>query len=358
MAKNRVPDKPVETESEDDDSSSEEFESESEPEQIQSNQKPNSPTHKNQQTPPQPQLSSSSDEEESDSDSDAELHVKPLASKPSDDAKKPRSKPSDSEPATPSKSTVKRPAEENVDSKDSKRSKKKPIPEKEPGSAALDSSKRVPFQRVWSEDDEIVILKGMLEFAEKKKLNPIADLDAFLEFIKKNLHVDVNNKQLQDKIRRLKKKYMKNKGKGSNLSKPHEKEGYELSELIWGNDKGIEAVVKANGSVAARKAPSKTTSNGVENDKGGDDLMSVDVANADAAEKVLEPLKTCSYGLNVDERILRIGAELFEGVNGIEDGAKEWKKLMLKEMEIHIEHIDVMRARAKLVVDVLKSRNH
>ncbi|KAL3834919.1 hypothetical protein ACJIZ3_009655 [Penstemon smallii] len=348
MAKNRVPEKQVEPESEEDDSSSEEIESESEPEQAQFTQKPSSSALNKHQ--PQSQLSSSSDEEESDSESDADLNVEPIASKLSDDAKKPQSKPTASEPATPSKpkSIAKRPAED--DAKDSKRSKKKLVSENESVSPALDSSKRVLFQRLWSEDDEIVILKGMLEYAAKKKSNPITDPDAFLEFIKKNLHFDGNKTQLLDKVKRLKKKYEKNKGKKRNFSKPHEKEAYELSEKIWGNEKGKEIVVaipKANGSVAARKAPSKTIANGVEND-----LMSVGVANGDAVERVR------SYCLNVDERVLSIGADLFEGVNRAEEGAKEWRKLMLDEMEINIKQMDVMRARTKLVLDFLKSPNH
>ncbi|KAK4489218.1 hypothetical protein RD792_005013 [Penstemon davidsonii] len=348
MAKNRVPEKHVEPESEED--SSEEIESESEPEQAQFTQKPSSSSALDKHQP-QSQLSSSSDEEEeeSDSESDPDLNVEPIASKPSDDAKKPRSKPTASETATPSKtqSIAKRPAEEKeVDVKDSKRSKKKLVSENESGSPALDSSKRVLFQRLWSEDDEIVILKGMLDYALKKKSNPIADPDAFLEFIKKNLHFDGNKTQLLDKVKRLKKKYEKNKGKNRNFSKPHEKEAYELSEKIWGNEKGKEIVV-ANGSVAVRKAPSKTIANGVEND-----LTNVGVANGDAMERVR------SYCLNVDERVLSIGADLFEGVNGAEEGAKEWRKLMLDEMEINIKKMDVMRARTKLVLDFLKSANH
>ncbi|XP_060198944.1 probable transcription factor At1g11510 [Lycium barbarum] len=203
---------------------------------------------------PQPQSqqdSSSSTEEESDSESDPDpLTQKPNpVVKPIDETKKAvRSKPN----ASPMKKGTKRPAaDDDVEAKEkeSKRSKKKqqekeidnPV-KKTQTQAPNEDVKRQLFQRLWSEDDEIAILKGMIDYRSKKKADPVADLSAFHEFIKKNLHVDVTKAQLQDKIRRLKKKYENNagkekKGKERIFSKPHEQKGYELSKKIWGKEK-------------------------------------------------------------------------------------------------------------------------
>ncbi|KAL2232310.1 UNVERIFIED_CONTAM: putative transcription factor, partial [Sesamum indicum] len=182
---------------------------------------------------------SSSDEEESGSESESDSdepdpNIKPVASKPmeneqksNDGARKFRSKPIASDLVTPAKSTAaKRPAEEKeTETKDAKKSKKKAEPdtcEKK----STDDSKKLLFQRLWSDDDEIVILKGMIDYVTKKKSDQVTDLNAFHDFIKKNLHVDVTRTQLQDKIRRLRKKYENNKskekeGKDRTFSKPH-----------------------------------------------------------------------------------------------------------------------------------------
>ncbi|KAK4489219.1 hypothetical protein RD792_005014 [Penstemon davidsonii] len=368
MAKNREPVKPLGPESdhseeeEEDDSEESDSESESEPESILAKKPSASAPLK---SLPQPLVSSSSEEDEDDSDSDAEgpnPNVKPIASKPMDDPQKPGKKPQSktivSEPATASKSSGKRPTEEKEDEgKDSKRSKKNPEPENDLG-AASDSSKKVHIQRIWSEEDEIVILKGMLDYTAKKKSNPVADPDAFLDYIKKNLHIEVSKNQLQDKIRRLKKKYETSKSKGRNFSKPHEMEMFVLSENIWGkNEKGKETVAaspKANGSVVKKTAIKNA--NVVENHEEGDDEMSEEVANVVAAEKVLAPLKACINASGIDERVLMIGAELFEGLNGVK-GSKEWKNLVVEEIDIHLKKLDMMRARTKLVLDYLKSNN-
>jgi len=105
--------------------------------------------------------------------------------------------------------------------------------EKEKGKS--DESKRVMFQRLWSEDDEIGLLNGMIEYNKKTGLEELND---FFDFIKNSLHVNVSKAQLSDKIRRLKKKYQNNArkdeaGKFPIFWKAHEKKSYELSKKLW-----------------------------------------------------------------------------------------------------------------------------
>ncbi|KAI3466603.1 hypothetical protein Pfo_023266 [Paulownia fortunei] len=395
MAKDLAPEKPVESDSEsgeeeNDGASSEEgsSESESEPEKSQIAKKSSSlppvalkkpqpqSSSKTQQQPP----SSSSDEGESGSESESDSdgpdpNVRNAASKPVDDpqksnngSRKPRSKPSASEPVTPAKSTgAKRLAEEiESEAKDAKRSKKKLEPELDNSEKkSNDDSKKLLFQRLWSEDDEIVILKGMIDYAEKKKSDPVADLNAFHDFIKHNLHVDVTRTQLQDKIRRLKKKYENNKskekeGKDRTFSKPHEQKAYELSKHVWGNENGKEnggeklvGSPKVNGSVV-KKTQSKRA-NAFENGE-SEDVKNVEVVNG-GLDKLLAAKIVSSDDVSMEERILKIGAELFEGEKRVE-GEREWRKLRLEEMEVYLKKLDLMRAQTKLVLDVLKSTDH
>ncbi|XP_020552877.1 GLABROUS1 enhancer-binding protein-like [Sesamum indicum] len=282
--------------------------------------------------------------------------------KSNDGARKLRSKPIASDLVTPAKSTAtKRPAEEKeTETKDAKKWKKKAEPdtcEKK----STDDSKKLLFQRLWSEDDEIVILQGMIDYVIKKKFDPVADLSAFHDFIKKNLHVDVTRTQLQDKIRRLRKKYENNKckekeGKDRTFSKPHEQKAYELSKKIWGNESGKENGVEkvmGNGS-ALRKNPSKRP-NTVENEE-AKDVKSVEVVNSDP-ERLLPAKRVNSGGVTVEERILRIGAEYFESGKGLE-GEKEWKKLRVEEMEVNLRQLEVKTAQAKLILDAVKSGGH
>ncbi|XP_043698548.1 STOREKEEPER protein-like [Telopea speciosissima] len=189
----------------------------------------------------------------------ADPNIKPISSKPMDDgpkSKKPAAMPSaaSSLAALPAKSRVaaKRPAESDIDkSKNSKRGKRKPSDdeldagvsedaEKKPG----DDRKKQLFQRVWTEDDELAILKGMLDYFSMKGTDPSTDMNAFHEYIKKSFHVEFTRNQLADKIRRLKKKYRNNVGKGKDpvFSKPHEHKAFELSKKIWGADAANDVV--------------------------------------------------------------------------------------------------------------------
>ncbi|XP_059658877.1 probable transcription factor At1g61730 [Cornus florida] len=59
------------------------------------------------------------------------------------------------------------------------------------------------FSRFWSEEDEIAILKGMIEYKSSKGDYPYTDMGAFHDFIKKSLYINPSRKQLTDKISRF-----------------------------------------------------------------------------------------------------------------------------------------------------------
>ncbi|KAL2473365.1 DNA-binding storekeeper protein-related transcriptional regulator [Forsythia ovata] len=382
MVKNSEPEKTPESEpesgAEEDEASSEEIgssdsesDSEQEESQPQITQKPSTapaPKKPNSSSSSKPQLSSS-EESESDSESDQpDPTVKPLASRPMDDpdetaTRKLKFKPIASGPTSPTKSVAaKRPAmEKGSDTKDSKRPKKKLELNAENSEIKLnDDSKKQLFQRLWSEEDEIVVLKGMIDYFAKKKTNHVADLNAFHDFIRKNLHVDVTRAQLQDKIRRLKKKYENNKGKDKKgkertFTKSHEQIAYELSKKIWGNEncvdnEGEKVIVspKANGG-AVRKTPIKRAKVETGDSK---DAKIVENANGDV-EMVVGKSERFHCG-NFEEWILRSGVELIEEEKRVEM-EREWKKLRAEETALYLKKLDLMYTHTKLVLDVLKS---
>ncbi|KAJ6417046.1 hypothetical protein OIU84_002859 [Salix udensis] len=155
--------------------------------------------------------------------------------------KKSRSKPAVA--ATPEKSTaMKRGNGADRDPKDLKRAKNKQSdPEKS------EDSKKQLFQRLWTEEDEISLLQGIIDFIAEKGVDPSKDTNAFFDFIKQSLHFDVPMTQLKDKISRLRKKFENHvKGKKCEnkvFSKPHDQKGFDLLKYIWGS----EGCIKANG---------------------------------------------------------------------------------------------------------------
>ncbi|XP_021828310.1 GLABROUS1 enhancer-binding protein-like [Prunus avium] len=324
-----------------------------------------------------PQSSSSGSESESESDSelDKDMVVKPIASKPMEETpktKKPRSKASAT--TTPAaRAGSKRPSES--DPKDSKRPKKKiPDPDQEPDHAGEetkkaggDDSKKL-FQRIWSDDDEIAILKGMIDYSTKKGADPYSDMGAFHDFIKKSLKADVNKTQLQDKIRRLKKKYEMNvaKGKKYNPVKPHEQKVFDLSNKVWGSGEGS---IGVGGLSEQSKSNGKARTNQKGNNKTLASLKA-EILSSPEPPKECEKVEIGSESLSevigydkgfrelgLPEGVVKQGLELIGGAKRAELKEK-WKKLHVAELDLFVKRSELMRDQAKVILEALKSSEH
>ncbi|GMQ09141.1 hypothetical protein CsSME_00052620 [Camellia sinensis var. sinensis] len=84
------------------------------------------------------------------------------------------------------------------------------------------ASKNEFFQRLWSVDDEIVILQGIMDYTTTKGVDPSTYMNAFFLFIKDSIHVNDTKTQLFDKVRKLKNKYKTNAIKAKLPSNPHD----------------------------------------------------------------------------------------------------------------------------------------
>lgn len=124
-----------------------------------------------------------------------------------------------------------------------------------------------PFERVWSEEDEISILKALLKYAENKRINPIStesDMTKFFNTFRRSFHRKVSKSQLAGKVGKLKKKFKNNiaregekkEDKGTPFLKPHEAKLFHLSKKIWGSigDDVNEALHAANNMVGMHKS--------------------------------------------------------------------------------------------------------
>lgn len=124
-------------------------------------------------------------------------------------------------------------------SSDPKRRRVEPIEEKKaPPAPALDDSRRL-FQRLWTDEDEIELLQGFLDYTSQRgSSSHHNDTALFYDQIKSKLQLDFNKNQLVEKIRRLKKKYRNviNKigsGKEFSFKSAHDQATFEISRKIW-----------------------------------------------------------------------------------------------------------------------------
>ncbi|XP_052177944.1 STOREKEEPER protein-like [Diospyros lotus] len=335
--------------------------------------------------------SEDSDSEESDSEqtqpspSASDFTVKPIVSKPMEDspAKKPFNKPPPSgskhivsnqtdELTKPKKGSAKRTVESGQNGKDSQ--KKSKVSNGDEEDRAVEEKKTGAINRLWSEDDEIAILRGIIEYS-KTGGDIHSDMAAFHESIKKSLHVDVSKSQLMDKIRRLKKKYQVNSGRGQKgedpvFSKLHEHKAFELSKKIWG-DGGSNAVDDG------AKSSSKRAKTSVKNNDGA--LIAKDFA---LDVPVQEGLKGEEKDIELDQRDFwsmypMLGASLEmekchlslseAGRNFIKENmsiigdvkAKEleekWKRLQADAAALFLKRLDLLSEQTKLFLDAVNS---
>ncbi|KAL9285316.1 putative transcription factor [Arabidopsis thaliana] len=188
---------------------------------------------------------SSSEEEESassgesatsgeESDSSADSPVKESTKKPVV-----VNKPSGSKTTTkPESSTAAKRSFEKTDEMSKKKSKNEDVKKKD------ETPKKNLFVRLFTEEDEAILLQGFLDFATKKG-NPSDHIDDFYESIKNSISFDVTKPQLVTKIGNLKKKFngrvSKGLKKGKNeevmvFSKASDQNCFDLSRKIWGSN--------------------------------------------------------------------------------------------------------------------------
>uniref|UniRef100_A0A1D1YFB2 Glabrous enhancer-binding protein-like DBD domain-containing protein n=1 Tax=Anthurium amnicola TaxID=1678845 RepID=A0A1D1YFB2_9ARAE len=111
--------------------------------------------------------------------------------------------------------------------------------------AVLEDSRRL-FQRLFTDEDEIAILQGFLDFTSQRSAATSHhahhhDTGPFYDQIRTRLQLDFNKNQLVEKLRRLKKKYRNivNKmgsGKDYAFKSPHDHATFDLSRKIWGSN--------------------------------------------------------------------------------------------------------------------------
>uniref|UniRef100_A0A0E0BZZ8 Glabrous enhancer-binding protein-like DBD domain-containing protein n=1 Tax=Oryza meridionalis TaxID=40149 RepID=A0A0E0BZZ8_9ORYZ len=119
-----------------------------------------------------------------------------------------------------------------------------PPPQLQPGAGAEDS--RRLFQRLWTDEEELLILRGFLDFTARRGTTFAShqyDTGPFYDEIRRRLSFDFTKSQLVEKLRRLKKKYRLCAARmassphaaaaGFAFRTPHEGAIYDLARHIW-----------------------------------------------------------------------------------------------------------------------------
>ncbi|KAB2010300.1 hypothetical protein ES319_D10G229000v1 [Gossypium barbadense] len=297
-------------------------------------------THK---IPPHRKLETANDEsDESGSDSESESDTAaPVAI---------ATKPGSNKPLA---SSSKRPGESGLDAKEGKRPKKKvggegmaTAPVVEEVKRTGEDAKKLLFQRLFSEDDEIALLKGMLDYSAKTGADPHTDMNGFYDF-----------------VRRLKKKFKNNvgknkKGEDPTFSKAHEQKAFELSKKIWGVSGKVESsTAKSNGKakgnnkvVAALKAELPSSS-----DKKTDNAVPIEVDIV--VSKSYSSLLDMKFSVSDTEvGVVKVGLDMVDGEKKAALEAK-WRKLQMAQLELFVERAEFVTEQAKLALKYYKSED-
>ncbi|CAO2174187.1 unnamed protein product [Urochloa humidicola] len=116
-----------------------------------------------------------------------------------------------------------------------------PPPPHPQGAGAADDSRRL-FQRLWTDEEELLILRGFLDFTARRGTTFAShqyDTGPFYEEIRRRLSFDFTKSQLIEKLRRLKKKYrvcaarVAAQGAAFAFRSAHEGAIYDVARHIW-----------------------------------------------------------------------------------------------------------------------------
>ncbi|PWA79265.1 hypothetical protein CTI12_AA206950 [Artemisia annua] len=225
------------------------------------------------------------------------------------------------------------------------------------GGAADRKDPKQLFARLWSEENEIELIEGMLNYVNEIKKDPIAEINDFHEFVKNDVHVDVTTSQMLNKVKRLRKKFENNyakfekSGKVRTFSNPHEKRMYDLSQNLWGSE-GNNNVAKPSKKINVTSKVNKGKKSGLGN---GNVNMEFEVE-----PKMVQPVRSWrgpeqlgSMGLMVtDEGIMSKGLELLTGAKKVEMEEK-WKELKVQELEHFVRKVELLKEQAEVVLDAV-----
>ncbi|KAG5400398.1 hypothetical protein IGI04_015005 [Brassica rapa subsp. trilocularis] len=232
---------------------------------------------------------------------------------------------------------------------------------------AEEAKKPSSFQRLWSEEDEVSLLQGMIDFKADSGKSPYEDMDRFYELASKSISFEASKIQFVDKIRSLKRKYMgKAKHGAESLTKAHDIDCLKLATCIWGLALDSNSSAKKLGKEEEEEVVAPESANGdkVEEDRevlvsGGEKDKEVLINGGGAskshgvrADDWFEDsfLVGSIAGLGVSEQFVKQKWSMVT-VETKKRMAEKWKLLQAKEMELVLHKTDFMREIGSVIAE-------
>ncbi|KAF2287800.1 hypothetical protein GH714_002768 [Hevea brasiliensis] len=243
------------------------------------------------------------------------------------------------------------------------REEKKPQPQPQ----QMDESRRL-FQRLWTDEDEIVVLQGFLDYTTQRGSSHY-DTALFYDQIKSKLQLDFNKNQLVEKLRRLKKKYRNvlnkiSSGKDFSFKSPHDQASFEISRKIW----------SSTGKIGVEDAPSgvKVDDKRVSSEANNDSNNTNNVINNNQNVSVLieETVRSCLSPLFKEllSNFMAVGPCTGRGIGGLAMNAmplsfgggelmvdEKWRKQQILELEVYSKRLELVQDQIKAQLEELRS---
>uniref|UniRef100_A0A0E0EEY0 Glabrous enhancer-binding protein-like DBD domain-containing protein n=1 Tax=Oryza meridionalis TaxID=40149 RepID=A0A0E0EEY0_9ORYZ len=185
--------------------------------------------------------------------------------------------------------------------------------------------RRPLFQRLWTEEDEIVILRGFAEFTAARGTAFAShqyDTDPFYEDMRGRLQLGFSKSQLVEKLRRLKRKYrncvsrLRGSGSAFSFRSPHEQAIFEIARNIWrptnkhgrdGDSDDEDATPVTPAPIPVNTSPNgevkSPTSGRQRRRRRGGDFAATAPAAAPATTYMVQPIQPVSVPVKMDDTL-------------------------------------------------------
>ncbi|XP_023641576.1 GLABROUS1 enhancer-binding protein-like 1 [Capsella rubella] len=198
-------------------------------------------------------------------------------------------------------------------------------------------------KRLWTKADELIILKGIVDYRKETGVDYLSDSAAFFEYIKDDIDTKFSKDQLVNKIKKLKFKFRDNLVKKPSFANSQDSETFDLSMAIWGKDKagcvdGNTAKPKRTRSKVQAFVEHEVVTNGEpENDdglaEGGDSFDKLPSENPD---KIMEN-ENGGKEIEEDGAVTNNMGNETGGKEGEEDGAVTKDKPENKFLSVNVD---------------------
>lgn len=174
--------------------------------------------------------------------------------------------------------------------------------------------------RIWNEEDELTVLKGLVDYRAKTGNEPNSNWADFYRFLGDSITAIYSKDQVLTKIRKLKGKFIVSMQKG-NTSKS---EAFLLSKRIWGPQNEPDQSVNHSSKSG--------------DEMGNESLPKADFEGNDETWAVRDAFETMvSKGLSDYQKKLQLEKLMNLGSGKRKELSDEWKELCAEEVKLNIK---------------------